>query len=283
MTQIPRHKILFASPPGGQRPLIIAHRGGSLEAPENTVDSIRHGVATGAEWQEVDVGLSADDECVVFHDDTLERTTQTQGALAQLPIAALTALPAGRPGWDSQVRRVLKGLGVTPPDFGDAYAHTTVPTLHDILAVPGARLMLELKTTPKPQVLVRAVVRALEQAGAQERVAWGSFDLAVLAQMQKIAPQVPRIGICENPEMLPDLLALDVSVLAVDVSLVAAARAAAAHASHGSGAEAPHVAVWTWTVYTEAVAVQLARQGADGLIADIPQALVRARAAGRLA
>src|SRR5688500_15952335 len=84
-----------ASPGGGPQPpfravlgpVIIAHRGGSLEAPENTLAAIRHGAAVGSDWIEIDVTLSRDDEVIVIHDDTLERTTDGTGMVEAMTLS----------------------------------------------------------------------------------------------------------------------------------------------------------------------------------------------------
>jgi len=262
----------FAEPQGG--PLIIAHRGGSLEAPENTLAALRHGVASHASWQEIDVGLSADDACIVLHDDSVSRTTNGVGNLAEWPLSHLTTLSAGRPKWHPETQQTLARLGVHEvPDFGDRYAEERVPTLEQALAVPGVRLMIELKPTIKPEILMQKVVRAVELANMGAQVAIGTFDPPLLAMAARLAPELPRIGILEDPLLAPLMLGLDVRALAVHADLVPLMRA-----------QVPkHVAVWTWTVYTLQCAQGLARSGADGLITDIPAQLVQAHRTGRLA
>jgi glycerophosphoryl diester phosphodiesterase len=262
----------FAKPK--EAPLIIAHRGGSLEAPENTLAALRHGVACQASWQEIDVGLSADDACVVLHDDGVGRTTNGVGNLMEWPASHLTTLTAGRPQWHPEVRQNLARLGVHElPDFGDRYAEERVPTLEQALAVPGVRLMIELKPTIKPEILVRKVARAVAEAGMGSRVAIGSFDPPLVAMAAQLAPELPRIGILEDPLLLPLMLDLQVQALAVDAQLMGLMRP-----------QVPRgVALWTWTVYTLPCAQTLARAGADGLITDIPHQLVQAHRTGRLA
>lgn len=259
----------FASPERG--PLVIAHRGGSLEVPENTLAALRHGVACGASWQEIDVGLSSDDACIVLHDDSVDRTTDGAGNLAAWPIAHLTALKAGNPRWAPEARARLEQMGVAKlPTFGPRYADETVPTLEQALAVPGVRLMIELKATTKPEVLVRNVRRAVHAAGMADRVVVGSFDVPLVAMVAYLAPELPRIGIIEDPLLLPYMAQLGVAAVAVDANIMPLM-----HALRPKG-----VAVWTWTVYTEAQARLLTQAGADGLISDIPAQLL---AAGRTA
>lgn len=250
-----------------QGPLIIAHRGGSLEAPENTLASLRHGIRCGSDWQEVDITLTRDGHAVIIHDDTLERTTKGQGAVAAMDLMQLSALRAGAPLWTEPARLALASIGITElPVFGQRYVEERIPTLDQALALPGAQLMLELKITPEPERLASAVVGAVQRAGMQKRVAVGSFDVATVAAVKKCDSSLPLIGIAEKEPMLHELLALGVDILAVDAPLVAQAVAI----------KPAHVAVWTWTVYTQEAAERLSKQGADGLITDVPAQLIKA-------
>lgn len=252
-------------------PLIVAHRGGSLEAPENTLAALRHAIACGSDWQEIDVTLSRDGHPVVIHDDTLERTTAAQGAVADRDLRELTALGAGTPKWTQRSQQTLASAGVTAlPTFGSRYADECIPTLDAALALQGAQLMLELKATPAPERLAEAVIQAVYRAGMRNRVALGSLDVASVAAVKKLDPSLPRIGIIEHDSTLSAQLALGVAALAVDTAL--APRLIA---------EKPaDVALWTWTIYTPAAANQMLRYGADGLITDVPAAVATALRSG---
>lgn len=74
--------------------LIFGHRGAAGTAPENTLRAIREGLGAGADWIEIDV-QAVDGALIVFHDDTLERTTNGSGPLHGLSLSALRALDAG--------------------------------------------------------------------------------------------------------------------------------------------------------------------------------------------
>src|SRR5689334_2474483 len=77
------------------RPLVIAHRGASGLAPENTMAAFRLALALGADGIELDVQLSADRIAIVIHDTRLNRTTDQKGAVAALTAAELAACDAG--------------------------------------------------------------------------------------------------------------------------------------------------------------------------------------------
>lgn len=244
--------------------MIVAHRGGSLEAPENTVASVRHGVRSGADWVEVDVRLSRDGDAVVIHDDTTDRTTDAPGLVAEQSTTALLKLPAGRPRPAPTTAATLAAQHVSVPDFGDRFVSERVPRLDDVLAVDDVRLMIELKQTARPRELVDRVVAAIHRAGAADRVALGSFEFDLLDIARSREPSLPLVGIAEDPAGIDAMLQLPISVLAVSVAMVEEALRRAP----------PHVAVWAWTLYSTEQAIEVANLGVHGLITDVPAALV---------
>lgn len=76
-------------------PAVIAHRGASATAPENTLAAFRRAADEGARWIECDVKLTADGRPIVIHDDSLERTTDGGGAVADTTLDVIGALDAG--------------------------------------------------------------------------------------------------------------------------------------------------------------------------------------------
>ena len=72
--------------------LVVAHRGASAYAPENTLSAFRRAVELGADFMELDVRLSADGELVVIHDDTVDRTTNGTGLVSDFSIEELKEL-----------------------------------------------------------------------------------------------------------------------------------------------------------------------------------------------
>jgi len=77
------------------RTRVIAHRGFSSAAPENTIAAVRAAIEIGADMAEIDVTLSADDHIVVIHDETLDRTTDGSGKVSNFMVAELLQLDAG--------------------------------------------------------------------------------------------------------------------------------------------------------------------------------------------
>jgi len=96
--------------------LVIAHRGFSGAAPENTLAAFRKAMEAGSDMIELDVHLSKDGEAVVIHDDTLKRTTRGSGKVAQFTLQELKQMDAGR--W-----------------FSNLFFRKTIPTLSEVLEV----------------------------------------------------------------------------------------------------------------------------------------------------
>lgn len=246
-------------------PLVIAHRGGSLEAPENTLASMQHAKSVGADWLEFDVYLSKDGELVVFHDETLERLTDAQGPVEEMTFKQLRALSVGHPKWTEDQRMMLQGFGVTPPDFGDRYANEKMPTLNEILAISDVKLMIELKKTVRVQEVVAKVVAAIHAAHAEDRVVVGSFELDLMQALNAADPTLPLIGIAEETEFIDAMLKMPISVLGVRTDKVAEAVQKAPRG----------VAVWAWTAYSPAMADAIVQAGAHGIITDVPQQILQ--------
>ncbi len=100
----------------GVVPSIIGHRGACGHAPENTLSSIRKAHDLGATWVEFDVKITADGEAVLFHDDTLERTTDGVGNMADFSLADIRKLDGG--SW-----------------YSDVFAGEPIPTLVDAIGL----------------------------------------------------------------------------------------------------------------------------------------------------
>jgi glycerophosphoryl diester phosphodiesterase len=140
---MPRHPVLEGAP------LLIAHRGGSALAPENTLAAFRNGVETwGADMIELDVHASADGRCVVIHDPTVDRTTDGSGSVAAMTLAQLRELDAGFRFTALDSSQPWRGRGVT------------IPTIEEVLEeLPSTRITVEVKTGAAQEPLFAAIRR----------------------------------------------------------------------------------------------------------------------------
>ena len=84
---------------GHERPLVLAHRGGKDEAPENAAESFADALAHSICGAETDVHMTADGELVIMHDASVARTTGSEGVVEEMRLADITALEIGGSGW----------------------------------------------------------------------------------------------------------------------------------------------------------------------------------------
>ncbi len=130
-------------------PLIIAHRGASAVAPENTLAAFEAAIAAGADGIEFDVRLSRDDVPVVIHDDTLYRTAGVRGRVADMPADQLNEFDV-----------------------------PSVAQLFDVFQSNGLVLYLEMKGSQTG--LAEECCRLVKQCGLKDRVVFSCFDHSVL-------------------------------------------------------------------------------------------------------
>jgi glycerophosphoryl diester phosphodiesterase len=136
--------------------MLVAHRGGAGLAPENTMIAFRQAKeAWWADMLEMDAHLTRDGHVVVIHDETVDRTTDGSGRVAELALAEIRALDAGYRFRDAAGRHPFRGRGAL------------VPTLEEVLvAFPDVWINVECKAPP-----VAAPVAALvARHGAEQRV-----------------------------------------------------------------------------------------------------------------
>lgn len=146
---------------------VIAHRGASAFAPENTLVGFERATAFGAEAFELDVHVTADGQPVVIHDPTLDRTTDRRGAVALMTYEAIRQADAGA--------RFTIDRGATYPFQGRG---VRVPLLADVLGMfPDTPIIVEMKTV----AAAPAVKRVVADAGAVARCILASFDERALA------------------------------------------------------------------------------------------------------
>ena len=130
-------------------PLLMAHRGGSRLAPENTMVAFRSALEDwAADVLEMDVRLTADGRVVVIHDATVDRTTEGSGAVADLPWSELAGLDAGYRFTDLAGEHSWRGRGAS------------IPLFEDVLdAFPRARLNVESKVPEAAGPLAEIIIR----------------------------------------------------------------------------------------------------------------------------
>jgi len=161
-------------------PWLLAHRGGSLLAPENTFVAFDRARELAADAIETDVHLTRDGVVVVFHDDETGRLTGELGTIEERTLAEVHHLdPAFSFTADGGRSFPYRGLGVK------------VPTLEEALRrYPGMRFSVDAKS--EDAALAEALVRTVKAAGAVERVCLGSFADAQAERIGALLPEVAR-------------------------------------------------------------------------------------------
>lgn len=239
--------------PAPTRPLLIAHRGASADAPENTIAAFELALEQGADGLELDVHLSADGHPVVIHDFTLERTTDGAGPVSALSVRELKRLDAG--GWRD---RHFQGQ--------------RVQTLQEVLERfrDRARFWLELKGGPTLYPgLEERVVSTVEIYDVVDRVLVQSFDPAAIGEVRTLNRDI-RVGAVVAQAPLDRTLLVPGTVDAICPAL-AACSAGLIGEVRQAGLDC-HV----WTVNEPAQVDRLVSWGVSGIITDRPGAL-RAR------
>jgi glycerophosphoryl diester phosphodiesterase len=157
-------------------PLVIAHRGASAAAPENTLLAFEQAVQLGAEAIELDAKRTSDGEVVCFHDRTLLRTTGVVGTPGSRTLGQLRTYDVG--AW--------KGL---------AFGGQRVPTLSEVLEAVGRRILVNIELTDywadQPR-LAEAVVGIVRRQRLERRILVSSFQSSALVAAEARAPEIAR-------------------------------------------------------------------------------------------
>jgi len=241
----------------GRPPLVVAHRGASALAPENTLAAFRLALEQRAPAVECDVHLSADNVPVVIHDSRVDRTTSGSGAVASLAAAQIQTLDAG--GW-----------------FGRQFAGERVPRLEQVLAFCAgrARVFVELKPGGGPALAQRALETIARVPDDETAVI--SFDPDLVQEVARHRPDLP-LGFLVSERYVrqlgPEQAVL--ATLACGAGFIAPHHNAASEAvialAHGAG-----LPVSVWTVDDPVDVRRLAALGVDAITTNRPEVALAA-------
>ena len=245
--------------PGGL-PYIIAHRGISSKAPENTLSSFSRAMSTpGVNMIELDVRISQDDEIIVLHDRTLQRTSTGNGSARSYTLKELKEFDAG--SW-----------------FHPSYAAERIPTLAEVLRLVKGRtwVNIELKRdffARDHDAFVRRVIETVRAEGVEDQVLYSSFTHDLLALVRRNDPHAIT-GVIYNiyrdfgrsPSKLAGRVHASVFVCAkheLRKSMIRDARL------HG-------LALYVYTLNSIQDARKMIQLGVDGIISDNADGIVAA-------
>ena len=226
--------------------LVIAHRGSSLAAPENTMAAVNLGLEESADYIEIDVQEDADGQIVVIHDADFKRVAGLDRAIADVTRADARDIDIG--SW-----------------FDPKFSSERLPTLKQVLdAADGhAGVNIELKYTSRAVDLAQRVLDVVSTAGAEDRVEYMSLSYEGTQELRRLDPEA-TVGFLSNVS-IGKLTDTNVDFLAVSSR---AATPGLISDAHDAG-----MLVYVWTVNTPRAMALFIDRGIDGIITDAPQLL----------
>ena len=250
--------------PSLSRPLVFAHRGASLHAPENTLEAFDLGLRQGASVLELDVHLTCDGEVVVMHDATVDRTTNGSGEVRGMTYAQVAALDAGYHFKDRRGRIFFRDRGLR------------VPTLKEVLqAFPRCGFNIEIKQ--REPTMIEHVLRLLDRL-KPENVLLTAGDDEVMRSLEAASPAYAlgmSHGMCRafvigaHRGRVPDGYRGRALQIPPRYGLLPIVTKRLVDAAHAAGIE-----VHVWTINDAAKARKLVGLGVDGIMSDDPGVLV---------
>ncbi|WP_433664791.1 glycerophosphodiester phosphodiesterase [Nocardia sp. CA-128927] len=185
-----------------QEVTVIAHRGLASGLPENTLAAFRGAIALGVDAIEIDLRVTADGHVVVMHDDTVDRTTDGHGRVADLTLAEIKTLDAGRYA-------------------GPAFGGERVPTYGEVLeALQGSRMQLLLDIKDCPLDAIAAVVELTGRYSATREVIVGPRTVADLRAFKKLDPRLRELALVPGRQDAPPDLAAITEFVAAGADLI---------------------------------------------------------------
>ena len=236
--------------------LVIAHRGFSAEAPENTLSAFRKAIEVGSDMVELDVQLSKDKEVVVIHDEILGRATNGQGIVADLTLRELKELGAGF-------------------RFAPQFSGEGIPTLKEVLELVKGRISvnIEIKSPSQGQYSVGELAdrtwQEVKNSKMVKQVIFSSFNPIALERIKAIEPRA-RVALLYHNDwyLLQEVTGgKSWSVLNLRRNFLTKGKITKIHREG--------MKVNVYTVDSEGEMEQFIRWGIDGIITNQPGRLIK--------
>lgn len=236
---------------------VIAHRGASYYAPENTHSAFKLAIEMQAEMIELDISLSKDGIPVVIHDETVDRTTNAAGSVSSFTLSELKEMEVGK--W-----------------FDASFDGEHFPTLEEVLAYTKNRIAvnIEIKQEAVTDVakggIVDKAVRLVKAAGMGKMVMFSSFDYRVMNHLNELAPEIPKAILFDKSQsgaLLPSQLVEKYQVDAFNCSHRELSETWIADL------KSKGIPFFIYTVNDEALMRELIKKGTKGLFSDKPDVL----------
>ena len=229
--------------------IVIAHRGASSYAPENTLAAFDLALRMGARHIELDVALTSDRHTVVIHDDKVDRTTDGSGSVTSHTLAALRELDAG--SW-----------------FGAPFKGERIPLFEEVLARYKGRVHIHTEIKGKSESLSERTADLIRKHGMEGQVTVTSFQSVRLEEMRVCAPELPTGWLVRevNDSIIAQAHAIGVTQFCPRADAVTPELV---HRLHAEG-----FVVRAWGVATEQLMQHLVQAGVDGMTVNFPDKLI---------
>jgi glycerophosphoryl diester phosphodiesterase len=229
---------------------VIGHMGSCADRPGNTLAGIRRAAEAGAHVAEVDVRTTRDGKLVCLHDDTVDRTTDGKGKVADLTLAEVKALDAG-------------------VKFDPKFRGERVPTLREVLALGKGKIGIMLDLKEDGDDYAKAIAAEVREVGEPKRLVIGVRSVAHAKQFAKLLPEARQIGLVPTTDDIEPFAKAGVKVIRLwpkwlsDATLVPRVRKLGLELHLGTG------------LGTRAEVLPLLAHEPESLSSDDPAALVR--------
>jgi glycerophosphoryl diester phosphodiesterase len=229
--------------------MVIAHRGASSYAPENTLAAFDLALQMGVRHIELDVDFTSDDHIVVIHDDTVDRTTNGSGPVTIHTLAALRGFDAG--SW-----------------FGAKFAGERIPMFDEVLERYKGRVHIHTEIKGHSPYLSQRTADLIRKHGMEEQVTITSFQNMRLEEIRAYAPELPTgwLVVEVSDAIIAQARAMGLTQLCPRANTVTPELVRRLHAE-GFVARA-------WGVTTEELMQQVVQAGADGMTVNFPDKLI---------
>lgn len=230
----------------GTRPMVVAHRGDSVRAPENTLDAFKIAVTEKIDQIELDVQQTKDGVIIVSHDDNIKRVSGKDLYIHDLTYEETQELDVG--SWFS-------------PLFSDVRFSTLDEVLEFMQDYPNIELQIEIKPTGYENNIEEAIIDIIKENGAQNRCMIGCFKLPTLERIKQIDPSIQTLYMMAitgvEVQDIPYADAFSIEQANIDSLIVAKI--------HSVGKKC-----YAWTTNTEDTVQDLIDCGVDGIVTDDP-------------
>ncbi|PCJ89096.1 MAG: glycerophosphodiester phosphodiesterase [Flavobacteriales bacterium] len=243
---------------------VIAHRGASGSAPENTLASIKKAMETGANMIEIDVHLSKDDTVVLMHDSKVDRTTNGTGKVQELTLEELKKLDAG--SW-----------------FNEKFSSEKIPTLEEVLkAINGkCKLLIEVKGKSKTyQGIEKQIVDLINKYNAKNWCIVQSFHTPYIENTYRLDSAIEVHKLIISPLRLFPFIYMDDGLRFGSIKKFTYAKSI--NPNHKAVSKkfikkihSQNQTVFCWTVNEKETAKKLIALGVDGIITNYPEKFLK--------